>query len=703
MTTSTLPPNGAIRTPLPHPPTRNGDLRNLPDALAPLIAIPQWVPWKWWLNKQGKWTKPPFRPNEPSRMGDVTDPTTWGDYATAVSLVEQGLADGIGFILTNTEFAALDPDDCRDPDTEEIDPAAQDIINWCQTYTEVSPSGTGLRIIGRGKGFSVNNKFAQIKLEVYRNAERYITITGLQLSDTPSLLADIDPQIDAIVRQYDQPSPPPDSSAKPNGNGHAGDATSTVHRGEEGGGFEELWARCDPELQHDIRRPPLANEDRSSRACSVINRLIYRGFTDADIEVLYHAYPNGAFARYTGVHSGDTQLAGELRRLRPEVERFREKQEAERRKKDEEAERERASKFFSASALHGVPVPKRDWIVPGLIPCDTVTLLSGDGGSGKSLLLKQLCVSTALGRLWLNQLVKPGCALFITAEDEKDELHRRLWDICVSEQVELDALSNFHLRSLAGEDALLATLHDQRSSKLSPTKLFAEIEAYVAAGRPHLVVLDTLADIFPGNENDRGQARHFIGLLRGLALRQHCAVVVPSHPSLSGMNSGTGTSGVTAWGNSVRSRLYLRRVYAGDKGEPLTEPDPDLRILETKKANYGRIGGEIRMWWQNGVFVPEMTLEEEQNKKEKPWLSRPTAQAEQVFLDLFKLFTGQGRRLNSQSGVNYAPAVFAKHPDAKAITNQGFRLAMEELLKTGKIKNVEFGPPSNPRTRLEFA
>src|SRR5690606_36484148 len=103
-----------------------------------------------------------------------------------------------------------------------------------------------------------------------------------------------------------------------------------------------------------------------------------------------------------------------------------------------------------------------------------------------------------------------------------------------------------------------------------------------------------------GNENDRAQARQFIGMLHGLAIRHDCAVVLLAHPSLSGIQNGTGMSGSTGWHTSVRSRLYLERVYQGDD-----EPYPDDPLLRTMKANYGPTGAEIALTWRNGVFVAD--------------------------------------------------------------------------------------------------
>lgn len=74
--------------------------------------------------------------------------------------------------------------------------------------------------------------------------------------------------------------------------------------------------------------------------------------------------------------------------------------------------------------------------------------------------------------------------------------------------------------------------------------------------------------------------------MRGLAIDHQLAVVLIAHPSLTGMSTGSGSSGSTAWSNSVRSRLYLERV----KGADDREIDADLRVLQVKKSNYGPIG-----------------------------------------------------------------------------------------------------------------
>lgn len=350
----------------------------------------------------------------------------------------------------------------------------------------------------------------------------------------------------------------------------------------------------------------------------------------------------------------------------------------------------RGSKFLTASALEGVPIPERHWLVQDLIPSGTVTLLYGDGGTGKSLIALQLAAASALGRPWIGRSVSAGTAVFISAEDDQDELHRRLASVTASEEVSFADLDRLTIRSLAGEDALLAGL-DTRTGILWPTDLFAEIDAFVAEVRPVVLVLDTLADLFPGNENDRTQARQFIGFLKGLAIRHECAVVLLAHPSMSGLQSGSGTSGSTGWSNSVRSRLYLSRVLHGEE-----EPNPDARTLTNKKANYGPTGEEIELTWRDGVFVPNAPDAglDRMAKRHK---------ADRVFLKLLRIFTEQGRQVNSGGGQTYAPSVFADHPEAEGVTRAALRDAMERLLHSGRVVNVESGKPSRRRSHLQEA
>ena len=111
-----------------------------------------------------------------------------------------------------------------------------------------------------------------------------------------------------------------------------------------------------------------------------------------------------------------------------------------------------------------------------------------------------------------------------------------------------------------------------------------------------LVILDTAADMFGGNENERRTVNTFIKTYLGsIVINYNATVILLAHPSLSGLSSGSGLSGSTAWENSVRARAYLAREADSD----------DIRILSRKKSNYSDISGDsdIKLIWENGVLV----------------------------------------------------------------------------------------------------
>jgi primase-polymerase (primpol)-like protein len=76
----------------------------LPPALAPLIAQPRWVVWKWIVGKDGKRTKPPFQARVPHKHASSTDSATWCDFDAAIGAYCAHKADGIGYALNGGEI-----------------------------------------------------------------------------------------------------------------------------------------------------------------------------------------------------------------------------------------------------------------------------------------------------------------------------------------------------------------------------------------------------------------------------------------------------------------------------------------------------------------------------------------------------------------------------------------------------------------------
>jgi RecA-family ATPase len=335
------------------------------------------------------------------------------------------------------------------------------------------------------------------------------------------------------------------------------------------------------------------------------------------------------------------------------------------------------------------PPPPREWAVPERILKRQVTLLYGDGGIGKSLLSLQLACSTVLARAWLGCQPEPGPVIYLGAEDEEDELGLRLHEIAAHYDEPFSELieNGLHASSYAGQDMTLARFGDD--GEIEPTPLFQALWGRAQILRPVMIILDTLSDIFAGDENNRAQVSEFVGLLRNLAMTANCAVIVNAHPSQSGSNSGT--SGSTAWHGKVRGRLHLRAPNKEEGG--LT--DPDLRVLEFKKVQYGPLAPKVLLRYQNGVFVPEMP-----GGSHDPKVTEE--QAEQTFMALLARFTREGRNVTDKKGTTYAPACFAKEREATSQKlNKGVLTdAMLRLFDSGKIRVVTEGPKSRQRSRI---
>jgi hypothetical protein len=270
------------------PKTFNGDLAHLPAALEPMIAIDHWVVWRWRLVKN-RWTKPPYIAMCPSQHATNNNPGTWASYQEAIDAMQgKMLLDGIGFALPDTPFDVVDLDHCRNPDTGEIDTWAQEWLDAANgTYVEITPSGQGLRIIGLGEGEKLHRKFKipnareDAAIEIYRNSERYITVTGLQVGSAPALC-----QTNGLLEKI----------------------RATYENGAKGHDFNKTGKQGGIDYDEVIRNGAPAGADVSAVFHSVIGHLHAKGMSIDEIVDELSRWINGIGQRYAG-------------RLRQEVER----------------------------------------------------------------------------------------------------------------------------------------------------------------------------------------------------------------------------------------------------------------------------------------------------------------------------------------------------------------------------------------------
>lgn len=275
------------------PPT----LANIPDEIK---TYKQWVAWKADQRGNGKATKIPINPIN-GRYASTNKPETWGTYEQAVTFYnshkEEGIT-GIGFVFTeNDHFCGVDLDDCFDPETEEMDKWASDILRDLNSYSEISPSKNGIKIFVKGKLPDKNRNTGNI--EMYDKGQ-YFTVTGDQLAPYPKQIED---RSDEIIQLYENLSEQSQEQKT---------ITTPI--------VTESWNRDIDSLKVSDETKVLIKQGekkglRSEPIMKCISALLGSGLPEADIFYIFDNYPIGEKYREKG-SSKVSWLKGEIERAR---------------------------------------------------------------------------------------------------------------------------------------------------------------------------------------------------------------------------------------------------------------------------------------------------------------------------------------------------------------------------------------------------
>ena len=276
--------------------THQGNLAKLPRALAPLIERPQWCVWRWTQQTNGRWQKPPYQARDPQRHASTKDPGTWSTYAAALDVVKAGLADGISYMLTPEDsFAAFDLDHCRHAGSGSIDAWAQNFLDETRnTYSEVTPSGEGIRIWGlTGDGTEpMNRKFTleidgkPIAAELFRRTPKALTITGNRITSVREL-ANVDRAFDWAITwgERRKAAAAEAEAATQQINGHA----------FNGGGGHDV-----DDIERIVREGVSDGANRSDTFHAAVGHYVGCGWSVERIDEHLRQFPDGIGGRYLG-------------------------------------------------------------------------------------------------------------------------------------------------------------------------------------------------------------------------------------------------------------------------------------------------------------------------------------------------------------------------------------------------------------------
>jgi putative DNA primase/helicase len=247
----------------------------------------QWVLWKYdWHADRECWTKVPysFRDNPSGKGGRLihsksTARELWMGWAQALDRRARmdgrgGNQLGIGFVLAEGGgIVCIDLDDCRNRDTGEITPGAMAIITEFDTYTEVSPSGTGVKLFLRGSKTCNRSKNVEREIEVYES-KRFVAMTGHLLPGLPAEPMPRQEQLDKLTRElfpseyepaaargHDRRDPTPGMAPAPNLSALSlsdADVIERASNASNGMKFRSLWAGDDSAHNGDRSSADLA-------------------------------------------------------------------------------------------------------------------------------------------------------------------------------------------------------------------------------------------------------------------------------------------------------------------------------------------------------------------------------------------------------------------------------------------------------------
>lgn len=520
------------------PTIRLFDGRGIPDELK---AQKRWAPWRAVLNaKKGKFDKIPHNPNRPEFGISTTKPEKWGSYETALKAYQANtkLFAGVGYVMTNPHgVVGIDLDKCVT--NGEVAPWAREIVDQLCSYTEISPSGTGLRILAAGEIPEDWNNH-DVGIEIYAgNEARFLTVTGEHVPGTPTDIRTPSGEVFATLAKRfakerkkadvidlnmpdvldDLLTPDVEALELPyqvkdfllEGR-HSGDRSRAV--------FAAACALYSVGLPDDEVFSILASNDYAMEIALDHRRqdhdraLLYlwrehcckgkaraseiKALSDDDFEVL-PPLDAGTTAAAPGEPPSELKKAAQAVRFQVQT----------------------AAQFLTRRPPQ--------WIIKGVMPRADLMVVFGDSGSGKSFFVFDMLGAIARGAEWRGKKVAKGRAVYIAAEGAGGCRNR------------LKAYCDFHG---VDPDELDIGIIPEAPNLLEKTDIKDLIVALRAFGKTDVIVVDTFAQSFQGNENSGEDVSRALAHCKALKRATGALVVLISHTGKDASRGVRGWSGL---------------------------------------------------------------------------------------------------------------------------------------------------------------
>lgn len=555
-----------------HPTLQKFDGSAIPDELK---AMRRWAPWKAvYSAERGKWDKIPKHAKTPEYGISTASPEKWFTHDEALSayIKHPDMLAGIGFVTTGIEgMTGVDLDGCLHEDGT-LAEWAHTVIKALNSYTEISPSGRGLRVFVQGliDGPDWNNH--EVGIEVYGGSSpRFLTVSGRRYKDSPTGINPVAPGVLAGLR------------------GQFGRATAAEQLAKKDiPAMPDVLPELDTPSLHDIELPPKVRDflqygehagDRSLALHSAGVALYSAGLTDQQVFSVF-AHSHHAVEAALDKRRQDTDKAmvylwvQQCVKAKPKA-RSRALSEADfddlesaldlppddaddLTKNDASvgdmggfsdlpdgvagavsgAEKDVRPKSKYRFQIHSATeyannIKRLKWFIKGVLPQAEISAIFGASGSGKTFAALDMAARIALGLEWFGIPCRRAKVLYIAAEGASG-LRERLQAWCVANDKKLGDL-----------DGWLYVLGDQPNliEKEDVKALVASAKAQCAG--VELVFGDTMAQMTPGaNENSGEDMGRFLGHCKAIGKALNAMLALVGHSGKDGSKGMRGWSGL---------------------------------------------------------------------------------------------------------------------------------------------------------------
>lgn len=547
----------------------------------------RWSTWDITVGKDGRVLKVPKCPKT-LRWLSVRSPDGWTDYATACDGWRKHRGAGLGYRMTGPHgLVGVDLDDCLD-ELGIPSERAQEIIDRLKGYTEVSPSGTGLRIFVRGALPSdCLNKAAGVELYA-GHTPRFLTVTGQRHPGSADDVPQADPAaLEWLFATYgrthaeSQPQTAEPTMPEPMGDAELPTVQDLLDMGLS---RRDVYLLTDPQAHFD------EGADKSNECIRLARLLASYGFTAQEVysllrksnavfEVALNHRPRGTEAEaarkadfmiwkhwaskahfewqrkrqsYHDAFDDDFLNDGltidvEAREVKepdalPPAEKTQPKIETKMGVADGGAEKPsvagerreliaaRAAEFklYTINEFMAMPQYKQNWLISKVLPLGELGFIVGNRGSGKTFFTLDMIIHLANGWEWRHLKVRPSKVIYYAAEGANGLQNR------------VAAWERFNDKA-ARCDNLLLLAPEAGLNLADPVDYAAMTVMLQQAGGADLIVIDTFSQVTPGLDENSGQVMsELIARTVKWARRNGCMVLFVGH---TGKNSDAGLRG----------------------------------------------------------------------------------------------------------------------------------------------------------------